>query len=174
MESRLLPDYKKGISISYPTFRSKSQEVMEQEVNFISSVVKVLENKVPEKTPIVILVRGMSMAILGGSLAYHLRCKGRLVNIVILRKKEDRSHDFGVYTENDPYCLEPSHCYVLIDDIIASGKTVLSVPKVIRFTHKKRKIDFLFVSEFDSFFVRQNLESISKYYKYLYSNYKLK
>ena len=147
MESRLLPDYKKGISISYPTFRSKSQEVMEQEVNFISSVVKV---------------------------AYHLRCKGRLVNIVILRKKEDRSHDFGVYTENDPYCLEPSHCYVLIDDMIASGKTVLSVPKVIRFTHKKRKIDFLFVSEFDSFFVRQNLESISKYYKYLYSNYKLK
>lgn len=174
MESRLLPDYKKKISISYPTFKNTSQEVIEQEINFISSVVKVLENKVPEKTPIVILVRGMSMAILGGSLAYHLRCKGRLVNIVILRKKEDQSHDFGAYTENNPYCLEPSHCYVLIDDMVASGKTVLSVPKVIRFTSKKRKIDFLFVSEFDSYCVRQSLENISKYYKYFYSNSKLK
>lgn len=86
-----------------------------------------------------ILVRGMSMAILGGSLAYHLRCKGRLVNIVILRKKEDCSHDCNACTENNPYCLESSHCYVLIDDLIASGKTVLNVPKVIRFTSEKRK-----------------------------------
>lgn len=73
MESRLLPNYKTvgNEEISYPTYSKLSAFMIERETNYISSIVDVLIKKVPQNKPIKFLVRGMSMAILTGSVVYH-------------------------------------------------------------------------------------------------------
>lgn len=171
MESRLLPNYKTvgNEEISYPTYSKLSAFMIERETNYISSIVDVLIKKVPQNKPIKFLVRGMSMAILTGSVAYHLRCKGRACKIDILRKKGDDSHMGVHFEDNESYIVDPDYVYVVVDDLVASGDTVRKLGSLVKFNYRKRKLDFLFVS---SIYYRgeSEVKYWSKYYKYVYSN----
>lgn len=171
MESRLLPNYKTigNEEISYPTYSKLSAFMIERETNYISSIVDVLIKKVPQNKPIKFLVRGMSMAILTGSVVYHLRCKGRACKIDILRKKGDDSHMGICYEDNESYIVDPDYVYVVVDDLVASGDTVRKLGSLVKFNYRKRKLDFLFVS---SIYCRgeSEVKYWSKYYKYVYSN----
>lgn len=171
MESRLLPNYKivGSEEISYPTYSKLSAFMIERETNYISSIVDVLIKKVPQNKPIKFLVRGMSMAILTGSVVYHLRCKGRACAIDILRKEGDDSHMGVHFKDDESYTVDPSYIYVVVDDLVASGDTVQKLGSLVKFNYRKRKLDFLFVS---SIYCRgeSEVKYWSKYYKYVYSN----
>lgn len=86
MESRLLPNYKtvRNEEISYPTYSKLSAFMIERETNYISPIVDVLIKKVPQNKPIKFLVRGMSMAILTGSVVYILRMMNHIQLILVI------------------------------------------------------------------------------------------
>lgn len=129
-------------AVAYPVFTYPEESDWSKETLYLNSVFNVL--RTVEK-PIVFIVRGLSMTMLSSILLWRLRMAGKIVRIEIIRKAHEQSHCSTFSTDNKMELLN-EYYYCIVDDLIASGHTLVSVLSCIEL-HGNRKIDALFVSE---------------------------
>lgn len=158
-------DFENRDRVDYPIFNSRHDDgVSSSELLFIDSVFEVLRKV---EKPIIFLCRGTSMSMFAGALVYLLRKESKLCSIEIFRKEGENCHYNGHYRGQLTKINEGNY-YCIIDDLIASGDSVVSILKKV----ESPKLDALFVSSMMTTIDSENQEIIRGSFDNIYCGLK--